>query len=80
MGEPEQMPPTWSKDGQTLYFPVVLHGSSLLMKIGLDGSKLQTRDRRGRRGWQLLPRSSQSDLAYFYGKMDDPGQVMCAEM
>ena len=37
IGHPEQMRPTWSKDGSTLYFQTVYHGSSLLQSITLEG-------------------------------------------
>ncbi len=37
MGEAETMPPTWTLDGERIYFPMVLHGSSLVMSIGRAG-------------------------------------------
>ncbi len=39
VGEPETMPPAWSLDSQTIYFPEVYHGSSFCQKIGLDGKR-----------------------------------------
>ena len=37
MGSPETMPPTWSKDGKRLYFQTVLHGSTKLASISMNG-------------------------------------------
>ncbi len=69
------MPPTWSKDGQTLYFQVVLHGNVLLKSISLEGNDLQTVI--GNEGvvGAFTFDEEQTKLAYFYGEMADPGQV-----
>lgn len=80
VGQPETMPPTWSKDGERLYFQVVRHGSTLLCSITRRGDDLRevigeggvvgayTFDREGRR------------LAYFYGRMDDPAQIYVRDL
>jgi len=80
LGEPETMPPTWSGDGQSLYFQVLHHGSSLLMKIGADGSPPQTL--LGEKGvvGSFTFDEPQAKLAYFYGDLTDPGQVQVMEM
>lgn len=75
LGQPETMPPTWSHDGQRLYFPVVRHGRSVVLSVSADGSDLQTIiDEEGVVGSFSFDRD-QTKLAYFFGKMDDPGQV-----
>ena len=76
----EQMPPIWSNDGQRLYFPVMTQGTSPLMSIGLDGEDLQTViDGEGASGSPTFD-LEQKRLVYFYGKLDDPGQVYVKEM
>ena len=76
----EQLPPLWSNAGQRLYFPVMTQGTSPLMSIGLDGEDLQTVI--GGEGATGSPtyHLEQKRLVYFYGKMDDPGQVYVKEM
>ena len=80
LGQPEQLPPIWSKDGQTIYFPGVLHGSSLLLSIGAGGEGLQAVIGEG--GVAASPSfdREQGRLAYFYGRMDDPGQICLREL
>ena len=80
LGQPEMMPPTWSEDGQTLYFPMVKHGCSLLMSIDRDGENLTTViGGEGVVGSFSFDRS-QDKLAYFYGTLYDPGQVYLRDM
>jgi len=80
MGSPEMMPPTWSKDGKQLYFPVTLHGSSLLKVIPAAGGEPQTViDEGGTVGSFSFDRDYEF-LAYFYGTMSDPGQVFVRHM
>lgn len=81
MGQPENMPPTWSKDSQKLYFPVALHGSSILKTISIDGENLKTVvDEKTPQGDGSVTGSfsfdrDQERLAYFYATLYDPGQV-----
>jgi dipeptidyl aminopeptidase/acylaminoacyl peptidase len=75
VGQPEQMPPTWSQDSQRLYFPVSFHGSSLLKSISLDGSKLQTVIDEGGVVGSFSFDKDQQRMAYFYGALTDPCQV-----
>ncbi|MBN1147456.1 MAG: S9 family peptidase [Anaerolineales bacterium] len=75
MGDPELMPPTWSSDGKRLYFPVILHGDTLLKSISLDGEDLRTEA-----GEQGVVGSFSFDqeqrlLCYFFGSLSDPAQV-----
>ncbi len=80
IGSPERMPPTWSKDGKRLYFNAVLHGSSKLVSISIDGSDL--RDELGEGGvvGSFTFDREQVTLAYFYGQMNDPVQVMARDL
>ncbi len=74
-GSLEQMPPTWSNDSQRLYFSDSYHGSSLLRSVCVDGHDLQNLTPEGGAAGSFTFDRSQSSLAYFLGKMDDPGQV-----
>ena len=80
LGQPEQMPPTWSKDGQMIYFPVSIHGNSVLKSIGQDGEGLKdVIDATGVVGSFSFDRQQQR-LAYFFGRLDNPCQVHVLEM
>ncbi|MFN2176527.1 MAG: S9 family peptidase [Anaerolineales bacterium] len=75
MGSPEVMPPAWSKDGSKLYFPIMKHGRSILCSIGIDGTNLETvAGEQGVVGSYSF-NTDQTSLAYFMGKIDDPGQI-----
>ncbi len=81
IGQPETMPPTWSLDSRVIYFPIVVHGSSVLKAIGLDGGNLHT----------VIPEAfdgqpgsvvggfsfskDQGQMAYCFGTLADPAQV-----
>jgi dipeptidyl aminopeptidase/acylaminoacyl peptidase len=79
LGQPEQMPPTWSNDSASLFFPVTLHGSSLIYSISRQGSALtEVIGGPGVAGSFNFDRD-QTHLAYCYGKMDDPNQVYLLE-
>jgi dipeptidyl aminopeptidase/acylaminoacyl peptidase len=80
LGQPEVMPPTWSADGRTLYFPAVRHGSSLLMSISVEGREPTTLLGEGGVVGSFSFDRAYSRLAYFYGSMDDPGQVRVREL
>ena len=80
LGAPELMPPTWSMDGQTIYFQAVLHGSSVLYAVSRDGENLQTVVGEGGVVGSFSFDRNQDCLAYFYGTMDDPGQIVVKEM
>jgi dipeptidyl aminopeptidase/acylaminoacyl peptidase len=80
LGQPEMMPPTWTKDGKTLYFQIVFRGSSLLKSISSDGDNLQTViDEDGVVGSFSLSQDHKQ-MAYFYGEMVDPGQIHLRNM
>lgn len=80
MGSPEMMPPIWSKDGKQLYFPVTLHGSSLLKVIPVTAGEPQTLIGEGGTLGSFSFDRDQMRMAYFYGTMSDPGQVFVRHM
>jgi dipeptidyl aminopeptidase/acylaminoacyl peptidase len=75
VGTPEIMAPTWSIDGDILYFPIVRHGRSELCSIDIEGKNFTTIA--GAHGvvGSFSFNTDQTRLAYFMGKIDDPGQV-----
>lgn len=75
VGSPEIMPPTWSADGTELFFPIMKQGRSLLCSIDSDGKDIETIA--GEQGvvGSYSYNSDQSLMAYFMGKIDDPGQI-----
>ena len=75
IGSPEIMPPTWSKDGKRIYFPIVRHGRSELCSIKYDGSDFTSfAGAQGVVGSYSFD-SKHKKLSYFMGKIGDPGQV-----
>jgi dipeptidyl aminopeptidase/acylaminoacyl peptidase len=74
-GSPEEMLPTWSADGQRLYFQVTYHGAVQLKSVKMDGSDLQdVIAQEGMVGtYQFSP--DEQKLFYFFGKQDDPCQL-----
>ncbi len=80
VGSPERMPPTWSKDGRRIYFNCVLHGSSKLSSISLDGDDLRDEIGEGGVVGSFTFDKDQDTLAYFYGRLDDPVQVFARHM
>jgi dipeptidyl aminopeptidase/acylaminoacyl peptidase len=80
VGSPEQIPPTWSNDSQHVYFPVAFHGSSVLKRISLDGKDLQDIVGEGGVVGAFSFDRTQTKLAYFFGQMQDPGQVHLREL
>jgi dipeptidyl aminopeptidase/acylaminoacyl peptidase len=80
MGSPEMLPPAWSKDGKRLFFPVTLHGSTVLMSVAADGTDLQTVIGKGGVVGAFTFDKEQRRMAYFYGTMDDPAQVYVRDL
>ncbi len=80
LSESETLPPAWSKDGETLYFTAVHHGSTLLKSIPVSGG--EPKDVIGEGGVVGSPTFSrdQSRLAYFYGQFADPAQIFIRDM
>lgn len=86
IGQPETMPPTWSADSQTIYFPITQHGSSLLKAISLDGEGLQpvlpepTNTQPGSVVGAFSFSKDQHTMAYALGQIEDPCQVWIMDM
>jgi dipeptidyl aminopeptidase/acylaminoacyl peptidase len=79
VGSPELMPPTWSKDGNRLFFNTVVHGSSVLKSIAVTGDELHDEIGEGGVVGSFSIDKAQKKMAYFYGRMDDPVQVCVRE-
>lgn len=80
LGEPETIPPTWTLDGKAIYFPVTIHGSSVLYRIQVADQTLETViDKGGVAAAQSFD-STQRRMAYFYGTLTDPGQIWVRDM
>lgn len=79
-GSPEWMPPTWSKDGQTLFFQASMHGSSTLKSIRVNGDDLRDVVGEGGVVGSFTLDKDQTRVAYFFGQMEDPGQVHLREL
>ena len=75
VGTLEETPPAWSLDGQHLYFPAAIHGSSIIKRISLDGGDLQDVIGEGGVAASFSFDRGQSRMAYFYGTLHDTGQV-----
>jgi dipeptidyl aminopeptidase/acylaminoacyl peptidase len=75
IGSPEIMPPTWSADGQKIYFPIMQHGRSKLCSITTDGEKFESIAGENGVVGSFTFNRDHSKLAYFMGKIDDPGQI-----
>jgi dipeptidyl aminopeptidase/acylaminoacyl peptidase len=80
IGSPEMMPPTWSRDGKRLHFNSVLHGSSKLTSIDASGKNLRDEIGEGGVVGSFDFDRDQKHLAYFYGQMHDPAQVVVKDM
>jgi dipeptidyl aminopeptidase/acylaminoacyl peptidase len=80
LGQPEQVAPIWSRDGKTIYFPAVCHGSSVLYSISIDGVEFQPVIGEGGVAGSFSFDQDQHLLAFSYGRMDDPGQIYLQDM
>ncbi|NOZ00111.1 MAG: S9 family peptidase [Chloroflexi bacterium] len=80
LGRPEQMPPVWSRGGKSLYFQTVYHGSTLLKRISVNGKDLQDVIGEGGVVGSFSFDRAQTKVVYFFGQMDDPGQVYVREL
>lgn len=80
MGETSGTPPTWSPDGQLLYFSVGKFGSTILKSITTDGGKLT--DIVGGSGVvnQFSFSTTGQQLCYLLSTMADPCQIWFKEM
>jgi len=80
MGAPNMIPPTWSKDGQQLYFQVVRHGNTVLRSISVDGDNLQTVIGDDGVVGTFTFDKEQTKLAYVHNHMQVPGQIYVRNM
>ncbi|HEX2979861.1 MAG TPA: S9 family peptidase [Anaerolineaceae bacterium] len=80
IASPEFMPPTWSKDSQSIYFQITLHGDNRLMKINVDGSAYEpVIAEPGVLGSFSFDRE-QKTLGYVWSTLTDPCQVYRKDM
>ncbi len=77
---PEQMPPLWSKDGSRITFQVAQHGCTKLMSVSLDGKDLQPVVAEHGVVGAFSIDQSQTKLAYYFGSIYDPNQVMLRDL
>jgi dipeptidyl aminopeptidase/acylaminoacyl peptidase len=80
VGSPERMNPTWSRDGKRLYFTTVLHGSSKLASISVSGDGLRDEIGEGGVVGSFSFDREQKRVAYFYGKINDPVQIISRDL
>lgn len=80
IGAPEIMPPTWSKDGKVIYFPILRHGSSPLCSIDIEGKHFSVHAGEDGVIGSYSFDDEQNRLAYFMGEIDDPGQIYVQDM
>ncbi|MBS1251526.1 MAG: Dipeptidyl-peptidase 5 [Anaerolineales bacterium] len=74
-------PPTWSQDGQALYFQVSRHGNSVLKSVAVDGGSASFEtvvDEEGVVGSFGFD-DEQSKLAYMHGSATAPVQIWVRE-
>jgi len=69
------IPPVWSTDGQTLYFPVGRNGSSTLRSVTVTGENLTSLTAGPGTVGVFGFDKSQTKLAYFSTSLTDPGQI-----
>ncbi len=75
MGHTENMPPLWSKDGSKVFFRICEHGSSILKSVDVQqGTEITIIEGSGDIGSVCFDQD-QTMMSYFYGKMDDTGQL-----
>lgn len=75
-GSNKTTPPTWSPDGRRIFYQVSRHGNVTLNSIQADGAGHSVVvDGPGVVGKFAFSKDGQT-LAYFFGQMHDPGQIM----
>lgn len=76
VGSPEMSPPLWSADGKRLYFQVTRHGNNTIYFIDRKTKELQVLFGQKGAAGSLSMDKGKNHLAFVYGKMDDPAQIM----
>ena len=79
-GAAEITPPTWSADGQTIYFPVGQHGSSNLHSISPDGKNLQSITTGSGAVGLFGIDNAHKRAVYFYSNLTEPGQIWVKDL
>jgi dipeptidyl aminopeptidase/acylaminoacyl peptidase len=79
-GSPEQMPPTWSTDGGSIYFMASIHGSSVLKSVSITGERLTEIIPEGGAVGSYSFDRDQKRVAYTYSRIDHPAQVYTMQM
>ncbi len=76
----ETVAPVWSNDERAIYFQAGWHGSSLLKRVDVaTGDVTDIVGEGGAVGVFSLDKA-QSKVAYFFGQMNDPGQVYIRDL
>lgn len=76
----ESVAPVWSKDGQSIFFQAAWHGSSLLKRVNVATGELTDIVGEGGVVGMFSLDKAQSKVAYFFGQMNDPGQVYVRDL
>jgi len=80
IGSPGIKPPTWSLDGNKLFFQAIKHGNTNLYSIDIRGEKLEeVISNQGVVGDYNFDKS-QDKIGYFFATMHDPGQIYIKEL
>jgi dipeptidyl aminopeptidase/acylaminoacyl peptidase len=76
----ETVAPVWSNNGKAIYFQAAWHGSSLLKRVEVATGEVTNVIGEGGAVGAFSLDKAQTKVAYFYGQMDDPGQVYLREL
>jgi dipeptidyl aminopeptidase/acylaminoacyl peptidase len=80
IGEMVNTSPTWSADGEKIYFPVTIHGSTIIKSISLDGSNLKDITREGVVAGSFNFDKEKKSLLYLKAALYDPAQLAIRDM
>lgn len=70
----------WSPDGKFIYFPVMKHGASLVMRISVSGENPEIITGEKAVVHTQSMNKNQTKMAYIYGTLQDPGQIYIHDM
>ncbi len=80
IGQAETRPAFWSKDGKTIFFPVLTKGSSHLYQVEVKSRKVNPLlDPVGVVSAQSFD-ANVSKVAYMFGTLGDPGQICVVDL
>jgi dipeptidyl aminopeptidase/acylaminoacyl peptidase len=79
IGEMAMTSPNWSPDGKKLYFPVTIHGSTIIKSVSSDGSDLQDLTQAGVVAGSFNFDQEQDWMMYLKATLDDPAQLIVRE-